>query len=56
MFLNAYYEWKIAGGEGNPTRETIAFGRMKALRPCVERRFPEVEAFDAYVEGGRSDA
>ena len=55
LFLNAYYEWKIAAGQGNPTREKIAFGRMKALRPCVERRFPEVEAFDAHVERGRND-
>ena len=56
LFLNAFYEWKIAGGQGNPTREKIAFGRMKALRPSVERRFPEVETFDAYVERGRNDA
>jgi len=55
LFLNAFYEWRIAGGQGNPTREKIAFGRMKALRPCVERRFPEVETFDAYVERGRND-
>jgi tetratricopeptide (TPR) repeat protein len=56
LFLNAYYEWKIASEQENPTREKIAFGRMKALRPCVERKFPEVETFDAYVERGRSDA
>lgn len=56
LFLNAFYEWKIAGGQGNPTREKIAFGRMKALRPSLERRFPEVETFDSYVERGRSDA
>jgi len=29
---------------------------MKALRPSLERRFPEVETFDSYVERGRSDA
>jgi transcriptional regulator with XRE-family HTH domain len=56
LFLNAFYEWRIAGGQGNPTREKIAFGRMKALRACVERRFPEVETFDAYVERGRNHA
>lgn len=56
LFLNAFYEWKMAGEEGSPTREKIAFGRLKALRSSLEKRFPEVEAFDAYVERGRSDA
>ena len=56
LFVNAFYEWKMAGGEGNPTREKIAFGRLKALRTSLERRLPEVEAFDAHVERGRSNA
>lgn len=56
LFVNAYYEWKLAADEGSPTREKIAFGRLKALRSTLERRFSEVEAFDAYVERGRSDA
>jgi tetratricopeptide (TPR) repeat protein len=56
QFFNAYYEWKIAHIEDNPTREKIAFGRLKALRSSIERRLPEVEAFDFYVEGGRSHA
>jgi tetratricopeptide (TPR) repeat protein len=56
LFVNAFYEWKMAGEEGNPTREKIAFGRLKALRASLERRLPEVEAFDAHVERGRSDA
>ncbi len=56
LFLNAFYEWRMAGGQGNPTREKIAFGRMKALRTSLERKFAEVETFDAYVERGRSDA
>jgi tetratricopeptide (TPR) repeat protein len=55
LFFNAYYEWKMAGGQGNPTREKIAFGRLKALRSGLERRFPEVEAFDAFVERRRND-
>ncbi len=55
LFLNAFYEWKMAGEDGHPTREKIAFGRLKALRSSLERRFPEVEAFDAYVERGRRD-
>lgn len=53
LFLNAYYEWRMAVAAENPTRERIAFGRLKALRSSLERRFPEVEAFDDVVEGGR---
>ncbi len=56
LFFNAYYEWKMAGEENNPTREKIAFGRLKALRSSLERRSPETEAFDDFVEGGRSHA
>jgi tetratricopeptide (TPR) repeat protein len=56
LFFNAYYEWQMAIEEDNPTREKIAFGRMKALRSCLERRFTEVEAFDDYVERGRCHA
>jgi tetratricopeptide (TPR) repeat protein len=55
LFFNAFYEWKLASNQGNPTREKIAFGRLKALRSSLERRFLEVEAFDAYVERRRSD-
>ncbi len=54
LFLNAFYDWKMAGEQVNPTRAKLAFGRMKALRASLERRFPEVEVFDAYVERGRS--
>jgi tetratricopeptide (TPR) repeat protein len=55
LFFNAYYEWKMATNQGNPTREKIAFGRLKALRSTLERRFREVEQFDAFVERRRSD-
>ncbi len=55
LFFNAYYAWKMASNQGNPTREKIAFGRLKALRSSLERRFVEVEAFDAFVERRRSD-
>jgi tetratricopeptide (TPR) repeat protein len=54
LFFNAYFEWKMARTEDNPTRAKIAFGRLKVLRAGLERRFPEVEAFDEYVERGRS--
>jgi len=56
LFFNAYYEWTMAMAEQNPTREKIAFGRLKALRSCLERKFIEVEAFDEHVERGRYDA
>lgn len=55
LFFNAFYEWKMATKQGNPTREKIAFGRLKALRSSLERRFLEVETFDAFVERRRSD-
>ncbi|HKQ62743.1 MAG TPA: helix-turn-helix domain-containing protein [Candidatus Polarisedimenticolaceae bacterium] len=53
LFFNAFYEWKMAAEEHNPTREKIAFGRLKALRSSLERRLDEVEEFDRFVEGGR---
>lgn len=56
LFFNAYYEWKMATNQANPTREKIAFGRLKALRSSLERRFVEVDAFDAFVERRRSNA
>ena len=56
LFLNAFYCWKMAAEEQNPTREKIAFGRLKVLRSSLERRFAEVDAFDAFVERRRSDA
>jgi tetratricopeptide (TPR) repeat protein len=56
LFVNAYYEWRMAAAEGSPTREKIAFGRLKALRSSLERRFPEAEAFDEYVERGQGHA
>jgi len=56
LFTNAFYEWKMAAEETNPTREKIAFGRLKALRSSIERRMPEVEAFDDYMERGRTHA
>jgi tetratricopeptide (TPR) repeat protein len=56
LFFNAFYEWKMATQEDNPTRSRIAFGRLKALRASLERRIPEVEAFDEFVERGRCHA
>ena len=56
LFLNAYYEWKMASAQDNPTRTKIALGRLKLLRSSLERRFPEVEEFDRFVERRRAHA
>ena len=56
LFLNAYYEWKMADRQDNPTRSKIALGRLRVLRSSLERRFPEVEEFDRYVERRRAHA
>jgi transcriptional regulator with XRE-family HTH domain len=53
LFLNAYRRWEIARREGHGTREKISFGRLRHLRSLLERRFPEVDAFDRYVERTR---
>jgi len=50
LFLNAFRRWEMARQEGNDTREKIAFGRLRHLRSLLERRFPEVEEFDRFVE------
>ena len=46
----------MARSEDNPTRAKIALGRLKVLRSTLERRFPEVEEFDRYVERRRANA
>ena len=56
LFMNSYYEWKMASTEDNPTRAKIALGRLKVLRSTLERRFPEVEEFDRYIERRRAHA
>lgn len=53
LFLNAYHRWQMARGEKNATREKIAFGRLRHLRSMLQRRFSEVDAFDAHVEKTR---
>ncbi len=49
-FLNAFYSWKIALKEGDEIAQKLSFGRLKFFRKSLERRFPEVEEFDAYIE------
>jgi transcriptional regulator with XRE-family HTH domain len=53
LFLNAFRRWEMARDEGHGTREKIAFGRLRHLRARLERRFPEVDAFDRHVERNR---
>jgi tetratricopeptide (TPR) repeat protein len=53
LFLNAFRRWEMAREEGHGTREKIAFGRLRHLRARLERRFPEVDAFDRHVERNR---
>lgn len=53
LFLNVYHRWILARREGNPTKERLAFGRLRYLRSLIERKFPEVEAFDRAIEQSR---
>jgi transcriptional regulator with XRE-family HTH domain len=53
LFLNAYRRWQIARSDENGTREKIAFGRLRHLRSLLQRRFPEVDAFDAHIDRDR---
>lgn len=57
LFLNTFHRWESARAAASPTREKIAFGRLRHLRALIERRFPEVDQFDRHVEKiGRSHA
>jgi hypothetical protein len=53
LFLNTFRRWELARAEGRDTRERIAFGRLRHLRALLQRRFPEVDAFDRHVERTR---
>ncbi len=54
MFHNVFYQWRIAREGDNPSREKLAFGRLKALRSKLERTFPEVREFDGFVKRGKT--
>ena len=56
LFLNAFHRWTAARETQHPTREKIAFGRLRHLRARIERRFPEVDAFDRHVERSRRES
>jgi tetratricopeptide (TPR) repeat protein len=53
LFINAFYRWQMVRDEKNGTGEKIAFGRLRHIRSLLQRRFPEVDEFDRYVEGTR---
>lgn len=52
LFTNAFYLWKIAQAENSPSEAKIAIGRLKYLRPSLERISPEVREFDNFIERG----
>ncbi len=52
LFQAAYYLWQIARREGNAVQEKVYFGRLRHLRPSLERHFDEVGLFDAYIDQG----
>ncbi len=54
LFLNTYRSWELARRESNAVRERIALGRLKHYRSFLERRFPEVDKFDAYIGKAQS--
>lgn len=49
-FLNNFYLWKMALKEKNEIEEKLTFGRLKFFRRSLERRFPELEEFDSFIE------
>lgn len=54
LFLNTFRTWEMARRESNPVREKLALGRLKHYRSYLERRFPEVDKFDAHIGRGHS--
>lgn len=53
LFQTAFHMWDLARSSGNQIQEKVYFGRLKFLRPQLDRRFPEVEKFDAFIETGK---
>jgi tetratricopeptide (TPR) repeat protein len=56
LFANTYHLWEQARHNGNGTQAKIAFGRLKHLRPEIERRMPEREKFDQYLRRSQEHA
>ena len=53
LFQTAYRLWEMARTAGNQVQEKVYFGRLKFLRPQLDRRFVEVEKFDRFIEIGK---
>lgn len=53
LFQTAFHLWALARTGGNQVQEKVYFGRLKFLRPQLDRRFPEVEKFDQFIETGK---
>ncbi len=54
LFQTAYHLWEMARSAGNQIQEKVYFGRLKFLRPQLDRRFIEVESFDQIIEVGKA--
>jgi transcriptional regulator with XRE-family HTH domain len=53
LFQTAFRLWEMARVAGNQVQEKVYFGRLKFLRPQLDRRFVEVEKFDRFIENGK---
>jgi transcriptional regulator with XRE-family HTH domain len=53
LFQTAFHLWELARTSVNQVQEKVYFGRLKFLRPQLDRRFPEVERFDRFIENGK---
>jgi transcriptional regulator with XRE-family HTH domain len=53
LFQTAFHLWEMARAGGNQVQEKVYFGRLKFLRPQLDRRFTEVETFDRFIESGK---
>jgi transcriptional regulator with XRE-family HTH domain len=53
LFQTAFHLWELARSTVNQVQEKVYFGRLKFLRPQLDRRFPEVERFDRFIENGK---
>ena len=54
LFQTAFHLWDLARSGANQVQEKVYFGRLKFLRPQLDRRFPEVEKFDLFIESGKA--
>jgi transcriptional regulator with XRE-family HTH domain len=53
LFQTAFHLWEMARASGNQVQEKVYFGRLKFLRPQMDRRFPELATFDRHIEYGK---